>query len=287
VYLLVLVNSTILTLIGLSALAVTRIQRRAAEGTGAAVQSRLLAESAVDAGLFVIDNNVDWRMDHASDTWSNAISLGGGILQYKFVDEIDGELGDDSGDSVRLYGRGQIDETMRMFSVQLAPVAKSIDMTANAGFEDGPRLWNGFFCDMQIGTNESPVGTAHLRANNRLSHWSSVYQDLSSTLQHQGKYVLDVWIRMSDAPENIQVSLLMMTSAGFQSTTVSLPADTNWSHVTQEINATWTGTLYSATLSIATTSTSQPFMLDQVMLLESREEPSVPIPGTWRREMAY
>ena len=61
IYVLVLVNSAILTLIGLSALAVTRIQRRVAEGTRSTVQSRLLAETAMDAGLREMDTNANWR----------------------------------------------------------------------------------------------------------------------------------------------------------------------------------------------------------------------------------
>lgn len=119
VYVMVLVTAMLTMVIGLSGLLVMRVERRSANLTNNAGQARNLAIAAVDRGLYEIAADNNWRTNHTHDVWTNPLPLGEGTVQFKFVDQTDGVLSDSDSDPVNVIGRGEIGQSIIMFSATL------------------------------------------------------------------------------------------------------------------------------------------------------------------------
>jgi len=99
----------IVTIIGLSAVLVGRIQLRRARQTTDLAQARLNALSAVDLGLLAIDRNpASWRMMFASAGGGPlpGQSLADGSFELLASDPVDGDLLNNNIDPVLLTGIG-------------------------------------------------------------------------------------------------------------------------------------------------------------------------------------
>ncbi len=116
-YLLILMVSMIITLIGLSALQISRIQLRISGTTSETSEAGVLAISGVDLGLYTITDDPAWRNTYTNNVWATKGTLGGGTISFKIVDESDGSLDSGPAGPVRLYGRGIVDQTVQMCSV--------------------------------------------------------------------------------------------------------------------------------------------------------------------------
>lgn len=125
-YVLVIGTAMILAITGVSALTVTRTQTRAVTGVNDAREAGVLAFSAIEHALTVldaatIDDDPLWRTTYAGGVENPPIVLGRGTISFALVDPDDGDLADDDSDSVRLYGIGRVGEATRVYSVLLAP----------------------------------------------------------------------------------------------------------------------------------------------------------------------
>ena len=116
-YVTVMGVTLIVGMIGVSILTVARLNRRAATAQHDAIEADLLATSAIDAAVAVLDSNENWRTDFLNDTeYPNpATAMGNGSLTWKLVDE-DGDLADDDADDVRVFGIGRVGQTVRVHS---------------------------------------------------------------------------------------------------------------------------------------------------------------------------
>ena len=122
VYILVLATALIVTILGLSAFAVTRIRLR---GDGQAADARraaVLALSAAERAVAVVGDDTNWRSNHAHGSETSALSFGGGSISYRLVD-----LGPDenlqTAQSMRVYGTGRVGDAVRVHSVQMSTAA--------------------------------------------------------------------------------------------------------------------------------------------------------------------
>jgi len=71
--------------------------------------------------MFRIESDAAWRTTCTSDVWSPDVGVGDAWVSYKLVDENDGNIASGAGDAVRIYGRARVHETVRIYSVVLAP----------------------------------------------------------------------------------------------------------------------------------------------------------------------
>lgn len=105
IYVVVLGTSTAVTVIGLSALMATRIERRSAEGLGDLAQARMHARSAIELGMRQIGLDPNWR-SRTSGVWESNKPIGTGSYTFSAEDPVDGDLGDDPRDGLVLTGTG-------------------------------------------------------------------------------------------------------------------------------------------------------------------------------------
>ena len=124
-YLLVVGAATIVSLVGMTGLMVTRLQFRQAAQAREWSEAGDLALSAIELGIAKINATSTWRTTFTNNAEFTPIAMGNGSLSYKFVDAAlglaggDGNLNNNTYDPVRLHGIGRVRNTVRVYSVQL------------------------------------------------------------------------------------------------------------------------------------------------------------------------
>ena len=101
--------AVIVTIIGLSALLAGRLQHRRTREAGDLAEARFHALSAIDWGLLVVKQNpATWRtiMDTAGGSQPMEQALGAGSFRLEATDPVDGNLTDNTTDTVVLTGIG-------------------------------------------------------------------------------------------------------------------------------------------------------------------------------------
>lgn len=98
-------TAMIVTIIGLSALMAVRVQRRGAEGSNDLGAARFYAQSAIEHGFTMINQDPDWRTNLGSGFWftNQDIHTGTYSLEATIVDDGDGKP---ENDDVVLTGTG-------------------------------------------------------------------------------------------------------------------------------------------------------------------------------------
>ncbi len=128
VYIAVLGVAMIVSIVSLSAMQITRLQRKSALAADGMAEARLMAQSAIESALAQITVNPAWRTSFASGTQypTDWVSLGGSG-NFKFVlTDPDGSLGDDVNDAVTLQGIGRSGEAVHVATVMLEPTGDSL-----------------------------------------------------------------------------------------------------------------------------------------------------------------
>lgn len=287
-YVAVLLIATIVSVIGISALTATRLQLRSAEGAADVTAVCLYAQSAIEIGLFAINNDADWRSVYSNDDWFPVRSIGDGVYTLKLVDEVNGSLTADPNAPVRLYGWGMAGDAVRIYSV-LLEVRGASNLLLNPGIESGTTYWVDMGdCDLEADEGEFHSGAACLRVKNRDDEWAGPRQDIADQLTEGVTYETEVWVKMENFSETVWLGIWYRTEYGwvsdyFSSDTVG----TDWTLLGGEFTAGWSGTLSQAYWKVDTQWSSQEFMIDDAVL-EAADDSSIairPVAGTWRRVM--
>lgn len=121
-YIAVALVALIVSLIGISTLAVIRIERRGRLANADAAAARLYARSAVELGLTRIASDPDWRFVYKQGAWVTDVPIGSGTYAIEGFDTTDGLLGNDPEHPVRLVGTGKKGKAVQKFELTLAPV---------------------------------------------------------------------------------------------------------------------------------------------------------------------
>ena len=135
VYLAVLGAAMLVALIGISGVLVNRVQYRIAEAGEGAAEAQLLARAAIELAIHRVADNPGWRGTYQHDQWTTPQTLGTGTVEFKLRDD-DGSLLDNPEDPVRIIGRGQVGNAMRMTSILL-----KMDATHLQGFRVVAGSW--------------------------------------------------------------------------------------------------------------------------------------------------
>ena len=134
IYVAVLGTSMLVTVIGLSALMATRIERTYAEGLSDLVAARVHAHSAVEMGYFWINTDPDWRTTRASGIWLADQPIGTGTFTLSVTDPDDHDLSILPNDLIVLTGTGF--EGNARFKLQVTYAV------SNGGYEVIQGSWN-------------------------------------------------------------------------------------------------------------------------------------------------
>ena len=121
IYPAVLAYASLVTIIGLSALLALRSQRRASEGEIDFSQARLHAHSAIEMGMWVIENNPAWRTTFPNGMWVENRSIGTGTYTLEGVDPNDGDLADSNLHPLVLTGTAVQGPARHKTQVRLEP----------------------------------------------------------------------------------------------------------------------------------------------------------------------
>ncbi len=119
-YVVVLGATMLITVAGLSALLVVRGDRRGQEMASDFTEARFLAQSAIEMGQLDIRRDANWRSTKSSGTWRANQALGRGSYSLTVTDA-DGNLGDDSSDSITMTGTGTVGSASFKLAVDLHP----------------------------------------------------------------------------------------------------------------------------------------------------------------------
>ncbi len=137
-YITLLASSTLVAVIGLSALSAVRIERRAAEDGYDAVQARLNARAGVELAILWVDNNPNWRTTYTNGAWSADLNFGGSkTVGVEGYDLSDADLSDSPSDPLVLVGVGKSGNAVHKTAVTLNPLFPPISALTSALHADG------------------------------------------------------------------------------------------------------------------------------------------------------
>jgi hypothetical protein len=287
-YVAVLLTAMIVAVIGISALTITRVELRSAEGAKDTIEARFYAQSALEIGSHLINGDRNWRTAYSSGVWVAEQSIGTGTYAWKLVDEQDGDLANDPSQPVRLYGAATVHEAVRIYSVLLEPPMPKPDLLSNGDMESGTTDWYGCFCDIESVTTEQHSGQAALGARNRIDYYAGPAQDITGTIENGTTYELEAWVKMQSGASSMRF-VMYVENTLFQGWWFTggdtLVGDTEWTKVAAALTPTWTETLQKALVKIRTESGNDEFYVDDVILRVGPDVNLVVVGGTLRREV--
>ena len=297
IYAVVLAMAILVSLIGLSAVAVGRINLRAAAGGSDASSAELLAVSAIEHAITVLNSEAGWRgnVAYANEQKTNPIALGEGQFRWKLTDERDHNIAYTAGgiQPVRVYGIGEVGEARRVYSVELVPTGTNL--LANPGLETGlaPYAAEGT-CTVDTVATDVRNGLRSLLVTGRASNTTGPRQDVTAKIIDGKWYYAEAWVKMSTAEEVAVISLVarksgqsdvpMTAASGQTPQTVKL----EWTKIGYAFKANIPGGYDSVYWRITTNSTSQDFRVDDVKLIQETSTgvamPMAPARETWKQE---
>lgn len=98
----------LVTVVGISAVLATRVERRTVQDANDLTEARLYAESAIETGMYLIQSDSHWRTNRPNGNWQTNISYGSGKYTLAGVDPTDGDLTDSQSEPVLFTGTGTV-----------------------------------------------------------------------------------------------------------------------------------------------------------------------------------
>ena len=305
IYAIVLAMAILVSLIGLSAVAVGRINLRTAGTGGDAMAAELLSLSAIEHAIAVVNRDATWRTRFENDVETPQVRLGNGTFAWKLVDgttdaDGDGTMDDGDGDlgagglqPARLFGIGRAGDARRAFSVVLVP--NGPNQLNNPGIESGLDPWavNSGDCALEVISTEPRTGLRSLAVRSRTGHTAGPLQDVTAKVVSGKSYYVEAWVKMSTAEEDPRFALtvegdgLILGIGGSDSRFVARaqPVGLQWKKVHVALNPSWSGTADRICLRVETASSNQDFYVDDLKLVEqSTITPMSPDRTTWKQE---
>lgn len=121
IYLAVLGASMIVTVIGVGALLLGRVQKRSTDMAQDAAEARLAARAAVELGKLWIVQDASWRQNRLNGAWATNQSIGRGTLSLSVTDPNDANLANFYTDSVLFLATGSKGTARHKIQVKLTP----------------------------------------------------------------------------------------------------------------------------------------------------------------------
>ncbi len=180
IYLLVLGMAVILTVIGLGAVTVSRVQARSTGGSQDWSEAQSLAFSAVEHALAQIDETDGWRSAYSQQTIGK--SLGRGTFTWRLVDEADGDLTNDPTSPFTVFAMGTVGDAsyslrvhMTMPSVQIVSGVSAlgtifVDNSTIDSYDSGVGAYGGpnVGAEAFVATNSTAPSGLYLTSDARI-----------------------------------------------------------------------------------------------------------------------
>lgn len=137
-YVMVLSLATVLTVVGLSAITISRVRTRGTVQANDWTDAQMLAFSATEHALTTINDDPNWRSNLQGQTIQR--TLNGKTFSWQVVDEADGDLTDNSTDPATLRVTGSAGQAVYSLKVDLAMPSGSGGGAGGSGSTD-KTLW--------------------------------------------------------------------------------------------------------------------------------------------------
>lgn len=296
IYIVVLSVSILVMVIGLSAVAAARLRMRVVNADHDLAASRYLARSTMDIAMHRLANNANWRNTYVNDVWTASETLAQAEVEFKLVDEVDGDLADDPDDPARLYVRATVDNAARLFSVLVQSQLDNAtpNLLRNPGMENGAAGWfvPDREADLQVYSDDVHSGGWSLLAADRDEAWAGPWRDITTQITSGKTYYIEAWTRMAPAEGGADIKITIQTKVGASTSHFNNPgqAVTNagWTKLTTTLTPSWAGSLDQAMLYLETQSPNKnDFLTDDVLMIRSASAPTrrlQVVAGSWRQE---
>lgn len=106
-YVLVLGTAMIVMVMGLSALTLSRINRRTTQDAADMGEARVYARTAVEAGIFWVENDASWRAGAPQGFWVIDKPIGNGTYSFEVHDKTDADFKNNDTDPIVIIGTGK------------------------------------------------------------------------------------------------------------------------------------------------------------------------------------
>jgi len=126
-YVAVLGSAMAITVMGLSAIMLARVERSSVVGTADSAAARFYAQSAIELGQQHIRQDSNWRQTYTSGVWEANRAIGTGTYTLEGIDTIDGNLSNSPSDPVVLRGTGF--QGQSRYKLQVTMTGKSNALT--------------------------------------------------------------------------------------------------------------------------------------------------------------
>lgn len=111
----------IASVLGLSALMIQRIQRKADQQAAHVVEARLYADAALRIGMMRIEDDPNWRYSFSNGVWEADVVIGDGTYTLEGLDPSDGDISDNATDPLVLIGHGKKGTAIQKVQITLLP----------------------------------------------------------------------------------------------------------------------------------------------------------------------
>jgi len=118
IYLFVLIIAMLVSVVGVSAITLCRVNIRRTQAAADNGEARSLAGSAVEAAIAAVNADANWRSHHLSGQETPQLAFGAGTLSWRLIDA-DGDLSDDPSDPVRVLGTGRAGQSVWVYGAML------------------------------------------------------------------------------------------------------------------------------------------------------------------------
>ncbi len=173
VYLAVLGAAMVVCILGLSAMAVVRLEHLSSQASSDSIKARSYAESAVELGMLEIKQNALWRLRPSGD-WETGKAIGDGTCSLRVTDPYDGNLGDNPRDSVVVRGTGEKGQAKHIVEVTLVDAGDPVTALTSALAAAG---------GLQVeGTRSLIVTGAPVTSNGTLTNDGTIVGDAAALL---------------------------------------------------------------------------------------------------------
>jgi len=283
IYAVVLGMAILVSLIGLSAVAVGRVNLRVASMGSDGTDAEVLALSAIEHAAATINTDATWRAKYTGvSRISPVVAMGRGSFKWDLVDEPNGSL------SVRVFGTGTVGEASRCYSVVFSPAGANL--ATNPGAESGATGYEvqGTDCAVNALTDDPHDGATYILVKNRLTSTAGPQMNLTGKVSSGTAYYCELWVKTTTASEDPWLSFVIK-KAGSNDTQVRVRGQTakstEWTRVSGTLKPSWSVTPDSVYWRIETNSTAQDFKIDDLKIVQSSgSTPMAPAAETWRQD---
>jgi hypothetical protein len=282
----VMTTSMLVAMIGMTGLTVTRLQFKGNTASRNMAKARIMAQSAVELGLYTIKNDDDWHTTRENDTWVTDRVFSGGEISWKIVDEESGDRSINPERILRLHGRGISGNATRIFSVELVPVIYE-NVMSNDDMSDGISPWQvsgdtGIsMVDDSGRTDATSLKVEITNAN------EGTFTDITHLIKHGEDYDMAVWVNaLQAAIYELKLTITTDVESVEQTIDAQFATDSTWTKLGAIRKLAWRGDLQGAYLSVSCTSANNAFMIDDghFAIHDNAPKPIFVDPRSWRRE---